>query len=81
MFKILLQKCYHYNDALEKHEGNDHIYPTPPLGQDMTQGQFLRTLRLQNNMPANLSCQIVKCLLFPCGRPYLVIGTYKSLAC
>ena len=19
----------------------DHIYPTPPLGQDMTQGQFL----------------------------------------
>ena len=20
----------------------DHIYPTPPLGQDMTQGQFLK---------------------------------------
>ena len=25
-----------------EHEGdNYHIYPTPPLGQDMTQGQFL----------------------------------------
>ena len=22
-------------------QGFDHIYPTPPLGQDMTQGQFL----------------------------------------
>ena len=23
-------------------EAPDHIYPTPPLGQDMTQGQFLK---------------------------------------
>ena len=24
-----------------KHMETDPIYPTPPLGQDMTQGQFL----------------------------------------
>ena len=23
-------------------ETHDHIYPTPPLGQDMTQGQFFK---------------------------------------
>ena len=23
-------------------KGGDHIYPTPPLGQDMTQSQFLK---------------------------------------
>ena len=27
---------YHSNEIYK-----DHIYPTPPLGQDMTQGQFL----------------------------------------
>ena len=28
-----------------RHHGDDdsyHIYPTPPLGQDMTQGQFFK---------------------------------------
>ena len=26
--------------ALYDNKNNDPIYPTPPLGQDMTQGQF-----------------------------------------
>ena len=30
-----------YADALKTTLKNIHIYPTPPLGQDMTQGQFL----------------------------------------
>ena len=35
---LSLEKEYEWCDKIVS---NDHIYPTPPLGQDMTQGQFL----------------------------------------
>ena len=28
-------------DSISNGDNHYHIYPTPPLGQDMTQGQFL----------------------------------------
>ena len=40
---VLSTKLHEYylcsNHMKNKH--SNHIYPTPPLGQDMTQGQFL----------------------------------------
>ena len=32
-----------------------HIYPTPPLGQDMTQGQFLSEVKLNLNSEFSFS--------------------------
>ena len=37
---IHMHKHTRTNTDIRKHTQN-HIYPTPPLGQDMTQGQFL----------------------------------------
>ena len=34
--KFELQSCYYI------HIQTNYIYPTPPLGQDMTQGQFFK---------------------------------------
>ena len=36
---IMLSNIYTYWNNQGEYDG--HIYPTPPLGQDMTQGQFL----------------------------------------
>ena len=37
-FQVLL---YINNNSIKYQPFVYHIYPTPPLGQDMTQGQFL----------------------------------------
>ena len=40
--KVPISEDNDINEDLETLNTNvDHIYPTPPLGQDMTQGQFL----------------------------------------
>ena len=49
-FKFRLVAVYASNIAVERVSFfrrlapflDDHIYPTPPLGQDMTQGQFFK---------------------------------------
>ena len=37
-----LEETYDFDSKIEQDiESDNHIYPTPPLGQDVTQGQFL----------------------------------------
>ena len=38
---MLIDKLKDWNWSKEIQWWGDPIYPTPPLGQDMTQGQFL----------------------------------------
>ena len=42
-FQQIIYLSYHYliRSRNFKYHDINHIYPTPPLGQDMTQGQFL----------------------------------------
>ena len=42
-WRVLKIECHRCVDMLAQiNKQNDPIYPTPPLGQDMTQGQFFK---------------------------------------